>query len=902
MFKLKGYQQRAVDVMQSFLSHCIQLNSVTDAYQAALLEQELPAHDYRDYGFGEVPYFCLRIPTGGGKTVLGSYAIEVAARHYLETDTPIALWLVPTTTIRQQTVEALKTPGHPYRLNLDRAFNQQVLVLDIDEVTQIRPQDIGNKAIVVVSTLANLRVTDTSGRRVYAYHESFEPHFAKITNNHPVMSSLERVSEEDLKENGLTKAELGKIKYSFANLLAVYRPIIIMDEAHNARTSLTFDTLHRVSPSVVIELTATPNMTPTNGSNVLFHVSAAELKAESMIKLPIMLTEHINWQDALRDAVITRNKLAIDAQKDEDYIRPIVLFQAENKNGEVTVEVLKKYLTEQLKIEEIKIAVVTGNQRELDNIDLFDSSCPIEYIITIEALKEGWDCSFAYVFCSVKHVSSSKDAEQLLGRVLRMPYAESRMIEDLNRAYAHLAKQGFGEVAKQLTGTLIAMGFEEAEVATYLREQAFNPSQTELFSEGVLAEPEIPFIDQPFLIIEIKELPDLSTLSADEKQRIKMSRDEGNQVTVVQVRGEISENMLTAISKHVKAGKERQDLQRDVRIHNLAIKANQAPSEEGKTFGPLPQLCMMQQGEIELIEAETLLSAYQWNLLDYSAELKGFAFNDTINSYVIDFDGEKVVYKLSDQADTIVFNQGFLDVTEEDLVRWLDKELRQPDIMQQQLVAFIARIVKNLLQKEGMTLTALVRHKFPMARAIRDLISRYRAQGQKFSYQKSLFDDDNSACISNEFYYEFKPNAYPSRPPYYSGRYQFKKHYFPQSLIEDLKEKGEEFECAVAIDSLPQVKYWIRNLVRRDQASFWLPLAQHKFYPDFICELNDGRMLVVEYKGEAYATNDDSVEKRAIGNKWAELSQGKCLFIMAVKKDKYGLDVKQQILNVMSND
>ena len=92
---------------------------------------------------------------------------------------------MPSITIRQQTVEALKTPGHPYRQNLDRAFNRQVLVLDVDEVTQIRPQDIGSKAIVVVSTLANLRVNDTSGRKVYAYHENFEPHFAKINNNHP---------------------------------------------------------------------------------------------------------------------------------------------------------------------------------------------------------------------------------------------------------------------------------------------------------------------------------------------------------------------------------------------------------------------------------------------------------------------------------------------------------------------------------------------------------------------------------------------------------------------------------------------------------------------------------------------------------------------------------------------
>ena len=189
---------------------------------------------------------------------------------------------------------------------------------------------------------------------------------------------------------------------------------MIVDEAHNARTALTFDTLKRVHPAAIIELTATPNTSKNNGSNVLFHVSASELKAEEMIKLPIVLTEHQNWQDAIQDSVITRNKLAVDAQKDTDYIRPIALFQAEAKNGKVTVEVLKNYLVNDLKIDENKIAVATGNQRELDGINLFDQQCKIEYIITIEALKEGWDCSFAYVFCSVKQVSSSKDAEQVI--------------------------------------------------------------------------------------------------------------------------------------------------------------------------------------------------------------------------------------------------------------------------------------------------------------------------------------------------------------------------------------------------------------------------------------------------------------------------------------------------------
>ncbi|NLY16176.1 MAG: hypothetical protein GXZ05_07310, partial [Gammaproteobacteria bacterium] len=78
------------------------------------------------------------------------------------------------------------------------------------------------------------------------------------------------------------------------------------------------------------------------------------------------------------------------------------------------------------------------------------------------------------------------------------------------------------------------------------------------------------------------------------------------------------------------------------------------------------------------------------------------------------------------------------------------------------------------------------------------------------------------------------------------------------------------------------------------------PLAHGRFFPDFVCQLTDGRMLVVEYKGEAYATNDDSAEKRAVGEKWAQLSEGKCLFIMAVKKDAHNRDVRGQLQALIS--
>ena len=392
-------------------------------------------------------------------------------------------------------------------------------------------------------------------------------------------------------------------------------------------------------------------------------------------------------------------------------------------------------------------------------------------------------------------------------------------------------------------------------------------------------------------------MPDLSRLTESEKKQISMSQD-GN-AAVVRVTGEVSEAIEKALTPTKKA--HRDTFQRDVRIHNQAIQASKAPSENGALFGSLPQVCIVQQGEIELVEGAALLHAHNWTLLDYPAELPNFTMRETSHSFTIDMDGKELSYAVAGEKETIAFNEGFTDVTEQDLVRWMDRKLRRPDILQTQLIQFLARAINKLLQTPNVSLTALTRNKFPLSRAIADLIRLHRQKAQKAGYQKSLFGNDNTVCLARQFNYSFNPDHYPSRPPYYSGRYKFQKHYFPQNLIDDLKASGEEYECAKAIDGLSGVKYWIRNLVRRERASFWLPLAHTKFYPDFVCELEHGRMLVVEYKGDAYVSNDDSAEKRAIGDKWAELSEGKCLFIMAVEQDAQGRDVRQQILNVIGS-
>ena len=399
--------------------------------------------------------------------------------------------------------------------------------------------------------------------------------------------------------------------------MMIHRPLVIVDEAHNARTGLTFDVLKRVAPSCIIELTATPDTDPRTGSNILHRVSASELKAEALIKLPIVLIEHpTGWQDAVRDALLTRQRLAELAAREAEYIRPLLLIQAENRDKPANVDAVKQYLIDDEKVAVERIAIATGDQRELDGINLFDSACPIEVIITVQALKEGWDCSFAYVFCSTANISASRDVEQLLGRVLRMPYARRRLAPDLNKAYAHVASASFGQAARELEDSLInRMGFEETEAAGAI-EQAPQP---ELFDD-------LPLFMQPASVtLTVDRLPDLSGLSPEEQAAVVVHELAPGNVQV-QLRGEITPQLAERIEAAV-PGTLRPVLREQMAEYQVS--RGQASEPVRRERFVVPRLCVFIQGELELAERELFLDAAGWNLLDCPAELADFRFNDS---------------------------------------------------------------------------------------------------------------------------------------------------------------------------------------------------------------------------------------------------------------------------------
>jgi len=152
--------------------------------------------------------------------------------------------------------------------------------------------------------------------------------------------------------------EQGRVLASFVNLCRAWPPLVIVDEAHNARTPLSFDTLKRFAPAFILELTATPATDPKSGSNVLVGVSARELRDATMIKLPVVVTEYGgDWTATVAGAVRERAMLEDLARQDGRGIRPIALYQAERKDGTVTPEAIRTHLIQNEGIAEDEIAI-----------------------------------------------------------------------------------------------------------------------------------------------------------------------------------------------------------------------------------------------------------------------------------------------------------------------------------------------------------------------------------------------------------------------------------------------------------------------------------------------------------------------------------------------------------------
>ena len=513
MLRTLAYQQRTLDTLDEYLTHLGQEKARADTVARLAAENPLlgiPVPDFAAQAWGKmkeagklpasraaipfsprfdgigrpVPNTVLKVPTGGGKTLLAAHAVSRIFGRYLGGNTGFVLWIVPNEAIYSQTLKQLSDRQHPYRQVLDRAAAGRVKILEKGDRLDARDVEANLCVMLLMLQSANRETKDT----LTMFRDRGDVHgfFPDEGDQLAHKTALEATPNLDAydKDGGFWPM----VKDSLGNALRLIRPVVVMDEGHRAISELAFSTLYGFNPCFVLELTATPKDVAAKGvkaarpANVLVEVTGIELDREGMIKMPLNLDprQGTDWKATLSAALDKLNALDRDAQRlradTGRYIRPIMLVQVERTgkdqrdSGHIHADDVADWL-KTAGFDEAEIAIKTADRNDLDqpeNQNLLSPANRVRAIITKQALQEGWDCPFAYVLCALAASSNLSAMTQLVGRILRQPGAEKTGIGALDECHVITHHAATGEVVASIRKGLEADGLGDLviEVAT----------------------------------------------------------------------------------------------------------------------------------------------------------------------------------------------------------------------------------------------------------------------------------------------------------------------------------------------------------------------------------------------------------------------------------------------------
>lgn len=516
--ELKDYQKEVLDELNAYFGYLEKYRDLRKAYQEfwedrgiSLSSPENKIIRPYDNSIKNVPNVTIKVPTAGGKTFIACNALRTIFDNMPEELTKVVTWFVPSDTILKQTYQNLSNPNHPYRQKIDSLFNGRVNVINKEIALMgkgLSMNDLRENLTILVLSVDSFATNTGNDRKSYRENENLQE---TIKQYYQYISKVKGADE-----------------YSLMNLIYHLRPVAIIDESHNFESTLRMDMLNSLHPRFILDLTATPR----DKSNVISFVSAAKLKIENMVKLPVIVYNHHSPLEVLLSAIQLQKSLekkAIEEEKNGGkYIRPIVLLQAQpkSKDDSITFESIKKKLLS-YDVPESQIKIKTANVDEIKNIDLMSRDCEVRFIITVNALKEGWDCPFAYVLASLANKTSRIDVEQILGRILRQPHVKKHNARLLNLSYVLTSSSYFLETVDKIVEGLNRAGFSKREFRVASEKQfvtaTARPKDPSLFDDEpddlAMENETVSFddsVDQKNVTDAVKEIED-SAVSESEK-------------------------------------------------------------------------------------------------------------------------------------------------------------------------------------------------------------------------------------------------------------------------------------------------------------------------------------------------------------------------------------------------
>ena len=858
--ELKSYQKKVIADLTRYLELLNETKSDAAAFRLFWQEKSAPILGRYQNVIPGVPNLCFKVPTGGGKTFIACNAVRPIFDALPATKTKAVVWLVPSDAILTQTAKALKDTSHPYRQKIDVDFGGRVEVYTKQELLNgqnFNPTAVTEQLSVMVLSYDSFRGRGKEVLKAYQENSNLAE-FAKVLGKPD--SPIEKADETAL--------------FQIINQL---NPLVIVDESHHARSELSLEMLENFNPCFVLDLTATPK----KESNIISYVDAVQLKNEHMVKLPVIVYNRDSQSEVLIDAIDLRNKLEeiADAEyaKTGKYIRPIALFQAQPKGKEdaTTFEKLRDKLVD-AGIPAEQIAIRTADVNELKNVELMSPNCPIRYIITVNALKEGWDCPFAYILASLANKTSQVDVEQILGRILRLPHTSQHTQSALNMSYVLTSSNDFNNTVAHIVKGLNSAGFSDKD---YRIGEPAKPKAPEQPVEQITLPDQqgCPETETPLGTAE----DDFSGLDGKSIGAELERRREQAQMPEIAPK---ADTMLDAASEVEKAYTDAiQQTGNDPVMDNLPWEVR----DKVKSFQVNPQF----REDIEAVQIpqfflkieQSLFTDGSFELLDKEMLAEGFTLKG--KAYDIDFaaaddeireidvreqdGGLPKVFKM-ESAEQRYFKECFSKLPPESRVRqckdMMFKQLNKLNMVDAaELKAYIDRIVDDMDKAQ---LAAMEKAPLGYAAKIRAKIETLLETHYRETFDKWL-ETERIVCMPS---FRLPTSIHPASNTDIYARSLY--------TAEDGDMNKLEQKLIVELTALPNVRWWHRNIARQGFAINGFI----KHYPDILIMTQSGKLICAETKGE-HLKNDDSREKIALGQAWSSHAGSQFRYYMVFMED-----------------
>lgn len=854
--ELKDYQKHVITDIAAYVSALETTGGIAAAWNKYWGDKNIKISSYEGVEayhdeIAGVPNVTIKVPTGGGKTFLAANAIKTIFDNLSPAKHKFVMWLVPSDSILTQTVAALQNPTHSYRQKLNADFGGRVNVYTKEQLLNgqsFSPDEVMGNLSVCVFCNASIRVNPKKqdDRKIYQENGNLDK-FAKYFNDRELLLA-------ETPESALIQ------------VIRQLRPIVIVDESHNVKSELSLEMLRNINPSFILSMTATP----AKKANIISYVNARELKKANMVKLPVIVYNRPDMKSVICDAVQLRGNLEAKAKVEETnggaYIRPIVLLQAQPKASEdaTTFDKIKKRLVE-MGIPENEIAIKTSQKDEIGTTDLMSRNCPIRYVITVNALKEGWDCPFAYILASLANKTSTVDVEQIVGRVLRQPYATKHTSKLLNMSYVLSSSNDFQSTVKSVAAGLNGAGFSSKDYRVANEE----PKEE---SETIVAEPELPFTTNAEEVTQneddaLSEIPEGTTINAEHEPAdlvgiedlTSAAESQGDEYEALELQSDYVPGTEVPTVKAYKMNPEFADEAAALRIPQFVLR------ESAGMFG----------GDEELLDPAGLSHGFkleaQESSINFSSVLQGAVSVDIADS------GDTMPKTKALSKAEMEYFAGQLSgkTTEERLVKIADMAASILDrsidsCTHAEIKDYVRRVVEGLPTsvRDGLSEENVV----SLAEAVRAKIELLEKKHRKAAFTARL---NSNEIIPKEYY------RLPSAIAPVKANTMIDKSLY-EGEFDDMND--EEMGLVTAISGVSSVKWWHRI---RDRKGFCINGFKNH-YPDFMILTHSGNLIMVEVKG-GYLDGSDSQDKLELGSTWAAVSGTNYKYFMVFRDDASGL-------------